>query len=189
MIWLLIELDIPQLSADEVQFKNYCFFLTYSLQSSSTHSLISSSFDASGLENYLSFGDKTPSSTSLVTRKLTQLNSIPSNVKDLWIGRIDTSGLKEYSFSSFQLLKSLVIGKNTFWRITSFELNNLPLLQSVKLGEFAFRYVHSVVFESNGVNGLMIQICQNYISFNLIHMLLKVIIVMIDRRLAISPTT
>ena len=70
-----------------------------------------------------------------------------------------------------------------------FELTDLPQLQSVKLGSDAFRYVHSVVFESDGMEGLMIQICINYNPFNLVIVLFMVIIVMIERRLAINPST
>ena len=70
-------------------------------------------------------------------------------VEDLWIGRFDTSDITEYSFNAFQSIQSLVIGNGIFWEATSFELNNLPQLQSVKLGYAAFYYVHSVVFESD----------------------------------------
>ena len=149
MIWLLIELDIPQLSSNGIKFSGGCFYYTYSLQSSSTHSPISSSFDATGLENYISFGDKTPSATSYVVKNRTELDSIPLNVEDLWIGRFDTTGIIEFPFNRFQSLKSLVIGNGVFWGVTSFELSNLPQLQSVKLGMCAFEYVHSVVFESD----------------------------------------
>ena len=70
-----------------------------------------------------------------------------------------------------------------------FEFTDLPQLQSLKLGKFAFQNVHSVVFESDGMDGLMIQICLNYNPFNLMYMLLKVIGVMIEGRLAVIPTT
>ena len=63
-----------------------------------------------------------------------------------------------------------------------FEFIDLPQLQSVILGIEAFAYVHSVVFESDRMDGLMIQICLNYNPFNLINGLLKVILVMIERR-------
>ncbi|KAK8823034.1 hypothetical protein WA538_002187 [Blastocystis sp. DL] len=43
--------NIPQLSSSGIQFGNGGFYFTYSLQSSSTHSLISSSFDAAALES------------------------------------------------------------------------------------------------------------------------------------------
>ena len=51
VIWYLIDVDIPQLSSDGIQFDDECFYYTYSLQSSSTHSLISLSFDATALES------------------------------------------------------------------------------------------------------------------------------------------
>ena len=69
------------------------------------------------------------------------------------------------------------------------ELTDLPQLQSVKLGYAAFQYVQSIVFESNGMEGLIIQICLNYNPFYLIHGLLMVMVVMIERRLAMNPTT
>ena len=70
-----------------------------------------------------------------------------------------------------------------------FEFTDLPQLQSVRLGEAAFDYVHSIVFESDGMDGLMIQICLNYNPFNSIRRVFKVIGVMIERRLAKHPTT
>ena len=82
-------------------------------------------------------------------RNREELNSIPLDVKDLWIGRIDTTGLTELSFSKYQSLKSLVIGNSVYCASTRFDLSNFPQLQSVKLGEAVFWYVHSVVFESD----------------------------------------
>ena len=75
------------------------------------------------------------------------------------------------------------------WLMDWFEFTDLPQLQSVKLGKYAFTYVHSIVFESDWMDGLMIQICLNYNPFNLVMMLFVVIIVMIERRLAMNPTT
>ena len=69
-----------------------------------------------------------------------------------------------------------------------FEFTDLPQLQSVKLVDYAFHRVHSIVFESDRKDGLMIQICRNYNPFNLLQMLLMVIGVMIERRLVINPT-
>ena len=69
-----------------------------------------------------------------------------------------------------------------------FEFTDLPQLQSVTLGESSFYLVHSIVFESDGMDRLMIQICQNYNPFNLVNLLFMVIIVMIERRLAMNPT-
>ena len=70
-----------------------------------------------------------------------------------------------------------------------FDLTDLPQLQSVKLGISAFHDVHSAVFESDRKDGLMIQICLNYNPFNLVMEPLMVMVVMIERRLAIYPTT
>ena len=39
------------------------------------------------------------------------------------------------------------------------------------------------------MDGLMIQICLNYNPFNLVEVLFKVMVVMIDRRLVMNPTT
>ena len=70
-----------------------------------------------------------------------------------------------------------------------FEVTDLPQLQSLKLGRAAFNRVHTVVFESDRMDGLMIQICLNYNPFNLVNVLLIVIMVMIERRLAKHPLT
>ena len=70
-----------------------------------------------------------------------------------------------------------------------FEFTDLPQLQSIRLGEAAFNSVHSVVFESDRMDGLMIQICLNYNPFYLVNGLLMVMIVMIERRFAMNPTT
>ena len=70
-----------------------------------------------------------------------------------------------------------------------FEFTDLPQLQSVKLGQRALRYVHSVVFESDRMDGLMIQICLNYNPFNLVEVLFMVINVLNEGRLAVIPTT
>ena len=69
-----------------------------------------------------------------------------------------------------------------------FEFTDLPQLQSVKLGYWAFRDVHYIVFESDGMDGLMIQICLNYNPFDLVHVHLMVMIVMIERRLVMNPS-
>ena len=70
-----------------------------------------------------------------------------------------------------------------------FEFTDLHQLQSVRLGEGAFRYVHSAKFESDGMDGLIIQICQYYNPFNLLQVLFLAIIVKIERRLSLNPTT
>ena len=153
-MWCLIDVDIPQLSSNGINFGSNCFSYTYSLQSSSTHSPISSSLDAAALENYISFGNKTPSSTSHVVRNRIMLESIPLDVEDLWIGCFDTSGLTEFSFDRYLSLKSLVLGSNTLWNVTQFELNGLPSLQSIIFGKNSTCYTPS--FSLTGlINGLI----------------------------------
>ena len=51
LIWLLNDVDIPQLLYSEIH--GLSFDYTYPTQSSSNHSLISSSFDAEGLLKYI----------------------------------------------------------------------------------------------------------------------------------------
>ena len=143
MIWCLIDVDIPQLSSNGIYFGEDCFYYTYSLQSSSTHSPISSLFDASGLANYIHYGKQAPSPTSLVVKNRTEYNSIPLGVEDLWISRFDTSEVTVFSSSRFQSLKTLVIGNCLFWSVTSFELSNLPSLQSIQIGEWCFNEASS----------------------------------------------
>ena len=63
-----------------------------------------------------------------------------------------------------------------------FEFTDLPQLQSVIISGGAFDYVHSVVFESDRKDGLIIQICLNYNPFDLVNGLFVVIGVMIERR-------
>ena len=75
------------------------------------------------------------------------------------------------------------------WLMDWFEFTDLPQLQSLKLGYAAFSYVQSVVFDSDWMDGLMIQICLNYNPFDLIEVLFMVMVVMIDRRLALHPST
>ena len=133
MIRCLIDVDTPQLSSGGIQFGDECFLFTYSLQSSSIHSPISSSFDASALANYINYGKQTPSPTSDVVKNRTQLNSVPLDVKDLWISLFDSSDVSEFSPSRFQSLKTLVIGNGVFWSVRTLELS-IPSLQSVYIG-------------------------------------------------------
>ena len=75
------------------------------------------------------------------------------------------------------------------WLVRWNELIDLPQLQSVRLRDNAFTYCQSVVFEGNGMERVEIQICQNYNPFNLIWLLLRVMVVMIERRLKKHPLT
>ena len=79
----------------------------------------------------------------------TELDTLPLDVEDLWIGRLDTSGITEFSFNSFQSLESLIISNGIFWEATSFELSNLPQLQSIDIGKNCFRYAY--VFSLTGL--------------------------------------
>ena len=75
------------------------------------------------------------------------------------------------------------------WLIDWIEFTDLPQLQSVKLDNAAFCRVYSVVFESDWMDGLMIQICLNYNPFNLDTSLLMATIVLIEKRLTSIPIT
>ena len=148
----MIDVDIPQLTSDGIKFGVYCFDFTYSLQSSSTHTSISSSFDAAALENYINFGIQEPTVSSTVIRNRTEFNSIPLDVEDLWISRFDASDMYELSPSRFQSLKTLVIGNGLFWSVNILELNNLTSLQILYIGNWCFGNVG--VFELNGLSEL-----------------------------------
>ena len=148
----MIDVDIPRLSSDGIHFNDDCFYYTYSLQSSSTHSPISSSFDAAGLENYINFGKQEPTVSSTVIRNRTEFNSIPLDVEDLWIGRFDVSDMYEFSPSRFQSLKTLVIGNGLFWSVNRLELNNLTSLQILYIGNGCFGNVR--MFELDGLDEL-----------------------------------
>ena len=63
-----------------------------------------------------------------------------------------------------------------------FEFTDLSQLQSVKLVDYAFHRVHTVVFESDRMDGMMIQICLNYNPFDLMYGLFGVMVVLIERR-------
>ena len=148
----MIDVDIPQLTSSGIDFDTDCFRFTYSLQSSSTHSLISSSFDAAGLENYINFGKQEPTVSSTVIRNRAEFNSIPLDVEDLWISRFDTSDVSEFSPSRFQSLKTPVIGNGLFWSVNRLELNNLTSLQIFYIGNGCFGKVR--MFELNGLREL-----------------------------------
>ena len=148
----MIDVDIPQFTSDGIKFGVYCFDFTYSLQSSSTHTSISSSFDATGLENYLNFGKQEPTVSSTVIRNRTELNSIPLDVEDLWISRFDASDMYELSPSRFQSLKTLVIGNRQFWSVNRLELKNQNSLQILYIGNGCFGKVR--VFDLDGLSEL-----------------------------------
>ena len=93
-----------------------------------------------------------PSSASTVVRNRTELNSIPLNVEDLWIGRFDTSDVSEFTQNRFQSLKTLVIGNGLFWSVNRLELNNQNSLQIIYIGDYCFGQLR--VFELDGLSEL-----------------------------------
>ena len=146
----MIDVDIPRLSSDGIQLLSFGY--TYSLQSSSIHSPISSSFDATGLENYINFGKQEPTVSSTVIRNRTEFNAIPLDVEDLWIGRFDASDMYEFLPSRFQSLKTLVISNGLFWFVNRLRLNNLSSLQILYIGNGCFGNVR--MFELDGLDEL-----------------------------------
>ena len=180
------------------------------------HSLIYSSFDATALELYIKSRSNqiklessdmiSPESIDWVIENkkynafsdLLRLSDY-SRLKRIVIGEKCFQDNHSFELNNLPSLQSIVISKDSFFFVPLFSLTStihwvssftdLPELQSVKLDNYAFRYVHSVVFESDWMNGLMIQICQNYNPFNFNGMLLKVIVVMIERQLRMNPTT
>lgn len=73
-----------------------------------------------------------------MVKNQTELNSIPMDVEDLWLHTFDTTGLTEFSLNRYPLLKSMVIGNNMFWEVTSLEISNITLLQSVDICSKSF---------------------------------------------------
>ena len=66
------------------------------------------------------------------------------------------------------------------WLIDWSQRTDLPCLQSVKLGSGAFQNCQSIVFESDCVDGLMIQICQNSNRLSLANRLFGVMMTRIE---------
>ena len=131
MIWCLIDVDIPQLSSDGIYFDDWCFLLTYSLQSSSTHSLISSSFDATALTAYIMNSQYVPFEISELTKSSKEL-IIPNNY-------FKANDIISFKIANKENLKSIVIGDDCFGKVRVFELDGLDELESVVIGESSFR--------------------------------------------------
>ena len=157
---LMIDVDIPQLESSGIQFPFSCFLYTYSVQSSSTHSSIISSFDANDLGNYISYGGLEPSPTSFVVKNRTELNSIPLDVEDLWISPFNTTEVSEFSPSKYPSLKTLVIGRSVFWSVTKLELNDHPSLQFLSVGANCF--YNSPSFSLTGLIDGLNWICRSH---------------------------
>ena len=96
------------------------------------------SFDATGLEQYIYFGNKKLSNTSHVVMNRSQYDSIPTDVEDLWIQLFDTTNITSVSFNDYRSLKRLVIGNNLFWRVNSLNMTTIPFLESIEFGKRCF---------------------------------------------------
>ena len=79
-------------------------------------------------------------------------------------------------------LNSIDIGELSFMKYKYLELVDLPLLQRVKMENYAFQNIQTILMESKWENEMMNQTCLHYYPFNLIGRLLLVINVMIERR-------
>ena len=111
-----------------------------------------------GLQNYYLFGNKNPTSGYLVKNSM-ELNSIPSNVQDLWIQLFDTSEIVRSRVSGYLSLRTMVIGNNLFRRANRLEITNLPRLQSIEIGNTCFDSASSLSLV--GMVGL-VDFIQNY---------------------------
>ena len=133
VIWLLIELDIPQLSSSGIQFGSNCFHYVYSLQHSSEYQHFSSSLDATSLAIAIMMTSKY---TSLDLETLIQLNpsnlTIPNNA-------FNRNSISALVISNVTSIRRIEIGDNSFNRVREFELNGLSELESVVIGKESFR--------------------------------------------------
>ena len=59
-------------------------------------------------------------------------------------------------------LSSIDIGVNSFMKYKYLELFNLPMLQTIRIGQRAFQMVYSIVMDSKRVNNLMNKICLHF---------------------------
>ena len=122
-----------------------------------------------------------------------------SHCSHWWLGRVYSGDWPVLNWDIFPLYNPFLltilvsIGVHPshwlVWLNESIEFVDLPQLQSVTIGYGTFNRVQSVVFASSWMNGLMIQICQNYNRYNLIHLLFKVMVVRIDGGLAKYSST
>ena len=131
---MLIELDVPQLSVSGIEFSYNCFEYTYSLQSSSTHYPISSSFDATALNMYnMSKGYNTTFDLSRV------LVAYSTNSTDLVVPNDYFNRVYSLVLSNNADLKRIEIGDDCFESVRVFELDGLKELEIVVIGKSSFR--------------------------------------------------
>ena len=174
MIWYLIDVDIPQLSSNGIQFDEDCFKYTYSLQSSSNHSYISLSFDATTLSfyiinisNYVPFDQLNMTEyTNMIIpngffngKSIAAFNiTVNGNLKQIGIGNDCFGKVRVFNLDSMSELESVVIGNGSF-RIDRYERSdgsyrvvNCPKLKSIQIGYGSFNDYHS--FELNNLPSL-----------------------------------
>ena len=127
---MLIDVDIPVLSS--VSFGSNSFQYTYSLQSSSTNTLFSLSFDATVLGAYImSTSQYVPYDPSKLADASTDLN-IPN-------GYFSANSITSFNMTNNGDLKRIVIGNSCFGNVRVFELDGLSELESVVIGQSSFR--------------------------------------------------
>ena len=132
------EIDIPLLSFDGIQFGDYCFCYTYSLQSSSIHSHLSSSFDANTLESFIN--DKRQYSIFDTSVALSSNSEEWIVDNGMYQGIQDTMVLLE----GYHHCKRIVIGNSCFDSILFLTIDGLEELETIEIGEWSFTIAKSV---------------------------------------------
>ena len=128
----MIDVDIPQLESNGIQFGNDCFEYTYSIQSSSNLSLISLSFGARALELCVK------NNSDYIKIELGDMISLESSEWVVGNGKCNYFN-DSLSISGYSKLKRIVIGDDCFGKVRLFELDGLNELESVEIGEGSFR--------------------------------------------------
>ncbi|KAK8791613.1 hypothetical protein WA588_001616, partial [Blastocystis sp. NMH] len=123
--------NIPQLSSSGIYSRGYCFIYTFSLQSSSIHSPISSSFDATALSAYIM------NRSQYVPFELPKLTN-SSNTMIIPNGYFNGNSIASFNISNIGVLKSIVIGDYCFGMVRVFDLDRLDELESVVIGQDSF---------------------------------------------------
>ena len=130
----MIDVDIPQLSSSGIQFGRGrygdSFEYTYSIQSSSTYSPISLSFDATALELYIK------RRSGFIKIELADMISSQWVVEN---GQYMNNN-NSLSISGNSNLKRIVIGDDCFGKVRVFELDGLNELENVVIGQRSFTY-------------------------------------------------
>ena len=132
----------------------------------------SSPADATGIEHYLLFGNESPSPTSHIVKRESEIVSIPSSTEELWICRLEVTMTPSWELSNLQKLRVLVLGNNCLigldhLRLTGLNalerisvhhdccfggkgsccISNCPKLRSIRIGRLAFTDYHSLELE------------------------------------------